>query len=282
MPVILPSHLLFSENKQPLNPKLTDDLVAIARKIQSPQGPKSVFETFKKHFAKVSGEPCYLSSDAGWAETDLVTHANDAAVNDAGFLVAFCNACEEIGNIGGSVPGIELINTKISEYGCHYQISNGKLVETTTPVESPKFVEPTPQANVIRALADASALLGRSGASSGVDRIHTALHGYLIFICNSTGIEVPEDPTTTKLFKLLRNNHPQLQPHGPRAKDVTKVLNSLASVLDALSPIRNQASLAHPNELLDEPEALAAINATRTLFRYIQDSLSRGEFGNST
>lgn len=49
----------------------------------------------------------------------------------------------------------------------------------------------------------------------------------------------------------------------------------MATVLDALSPIRNKATLVHVNPLLDEPEALAVVNAASTVFRYIQDSVQR-------
>lgn len=41
-------------------------------------------------------------------------------------------------------------------------------------------------------------------------------------------------------------------------------------IVDALNPLRNRASLAHPNEsLLAEPEAMLVINSVRTLLHYI-------------
>lgn len=54
-------------------------------------------------------------------------------------------------------------------------------------------------------------------------------------------------------------------------KDITKVLNALATVIDSLNPIRNHGSIAHPNEdVLDEPEAILVINAIRTLLNYFE------------
>ena len=47
------------------------------------------------------------------------------------------------------------------------------------------------------------------------------------------------------------------------------------TAIDAFSTIRNKASLAHANELLDEPEAMAMVNGMFTIFRYVQDSLRR-------
>ena len=133
----------------------------------------------------------------------------------------------------------------------------------------------SPDNAVARALADAAALLGSSGAASAVDRAHTALHGYLAHLCLEEQLEVGTKPSSSKLFKTLRGSHPAFQPRGPRANDVTRVLQSFAVALDSLSPIRNRASLAHANPLLEEPEAAAALNAARTIFRYVQDSLQR-------
>ena len=53
------------------------------------------------------------------------------------------------------------------------------------------------------------------------------------------------------------------------------MLNAFATVLDAMLPVRNQASVANPNpSLLDVPEARLVINASRTLLHYLDDKLS--------
>ncbi len=40
--------------------------------------------------------------------------------------------------------------------------------------------------------------------------------------------------------------------------------------MDVLNPIRNSASMAHPNaDLLEDPEAMLVINAARTILHYI-------------
>ncbi len=44
--------------------------------------------------------------------------------------------------------------------------------------------------------------------------------------------------------------------------------------MDSLNPIRNHASLAHPNEnLLDKDEAMLFINVVRTLLQYLDEKL---------
>jgi len=55
------------------------------------------------------------------------------------------------------------------------------------------------------------------------------------------------------LLRKIQSEHSKLADLGPRAQDIGKVLNASASILDAMLPVRNQASVAHPNqELLDE------------------------------
>jgi hypothetical protein len=133
----------------------------------------------------------------------------------------------------------------------------------------------TDRASVARAIADAEVLVRSNGPVSGIDRVHTALHGYLMAACLKESISFPPDPTMTKLLKLLRSEQPKLKQLGPRAPDIERVLNSFGNVLDALNPVRNQASIAHPNEsLLDEAEARLVINAARTILAYLDEKLT--------
>jgi hypothetical protein len=128
---------------------------------------------------------------------------------------------------------------------------------------------------VARALADAEALLRTSGATSGVARVHTALHGYLISVCDDFEISYPERPTMPQLLRRLRQEHPAFYDLGPRANDIERVLNSSATILDALNPLRNQASVAHPNpRLLDTDEAWLVINVARSLLAYFGAKLA--------
>jgi hypothetical protein len=131
------------------------------------------------------------------------------------------------------------------------------------------------RASVARAIADAEVLVRSNGPVSGIDRVHTALHGYLIAACVKEGSSYPAEPTMTKLLKLLRSGHPRLKDLGPRSTDIERVLNSFGNVLDALNPLRNQASVAHPNEsLLDEAEARLVLNGAKTILAYLDEKLT--------
>ena len=129
-------------------------------------------------------------------------------------------------------------------------------------------------AAVVRALSDFEALVGsKGGIISGVDRIHTALHGYLRAVCDKANIPHSDKADITKLFNLIREQHPKLQNHPP-GKEAQKMLRALGQIVDVLNPVRNSKSMAHPNEeLLDEPEAMLVANAIRGLLHYLNSKL---------
>lgn len=159
------------------------------------------------------------------------------------------------------------------------RVAHAGLLKVIKRLESgPLIVGATPQitsAVVLRALSDAENLIQTSGPTSAVDRVHTVLHGYLQAVCDGEGIVYKRDDSMVALFKKLRLGHPKLADLGPRGQDVEKVLNSCANILDAFLPVRNQASVAHPNqELLDEPEARLVINVGRSLLHYLDSKLS--------
>ena len=75
----------------------------------------------------------------------------------------------------------------------------------------------------------------------------------------------------TQLFKALRSGHPALSATGPNIDEISRVYNSMANILDALNPLRNNASVAHPNRrLIDEEDAILVINTVRTLISYLE------------
>ena len=135
-------------------------------------------------------------------------------------------------------------------------------VDSATPVITSAIVE--------RALRDAQQLIQTSGPISAIDRVHTALHGYLRAHCHQAGVGFPVNASATELWKLLRSQQPRLSAGYVRGRDIQKILRAVSSIVDALGSIRNRASVAHPNEaLLDEPEAMLFINAVRTLLHYL-------------
>jgi hypothetical protein len=147
------------------------------------------------------------------------------------------------------------------------RLESGPLVASLTPQTTSDVV--------LRALQDAENLIQTSGPTSAVDRVHTVLHGYLIAVCDGARVARGGRETTVALLRKLESGHAKFADLGPRAQDIKTILNASASILDALLPVRNQASVAHPNEvLLGEDEARLIINVGRTLLNYLDAKLS--------
>ncbi|MBI2750990.1 MAG: abortive infection family protein [Burkholderiales bacterium] len=158
----------------------------------------------------------------------------------------------------------------VGEVGQHVRFVSMELADTDGPGAVPP---PTPLITsdvVERALRDAERLIAGEGATSGVDRVHTAFHGYLKAVATKAGLPVSEDAEIRTLYKLIREQHPAFQQARVQQTELDKILRSLASIVEALNPLRNQASVAHPNpQLLEEPEAMLVINSVRSLMHYI-------------
>lgn len=123
---------------------------------------------------------------------------------------------------------------------------------------------------VDRALRDAERLIATEGATSGVDRVHTAFHGYLLALAGRAGLVLPANPSVTQLFRALRDGHPSFREIRPRQGDIDKMIRAMASIVDAANPVRNLASVAHPNEsLLEQAEAMLVINCLKSLLHYL-------------
>jgi hypothetical protein len=257
-----------------LDSAVVKDFLSLMKRVSAPIGKQQVIEIYKQHFCKVSGDYYAKSSSLDWAESDMNTQAYNAASDAPNFIAAVYDSFAELQQLGAVVPHEQNINQILANHQQHFQIVSGQLNATGAAVAPPPVTESISTA-VMRALGDAKALIGTVDSSSAIDRAHTALHGYLIKLCSDENILLPADSTASKAFKELRKSHPALVATGNRASEITRVLNSFAASIDAFSTLRNQASLAHTNELLDVPEATATVNAMYTVFRYVQDCLAR-------
>lgn len=137
--------------------------------------------------------------------------------------------------------------------------------------------QPTPEITSVvveRALKDSQQLIYSSGAASAVDRVHTALHGYLRAISAKENFPCSDQASITELFKVLRTNHYSFKDSGVGSEESKKLLGALASMIDTINTLRNRASIAHPNDnILEEAEAVLAINCTRTILHYLDSKL---------
>lgn len=257
-----------------LDKEVVNDFLSMMKRVSASIEKQQVNEIYKQHFCKVTGDYYTKSSSLEWAESDMIYQAYNAAKDAPNFIAAIYDAFEELNQFGAMVPQEQNINQVLSRHQSHFHIVDGQLNTTDATVATPQVSESI-STTVMRALGDAKALIGTVNSSSAIDRAHTALHGYLVQLCVDKGIPLTNDATVSKAFKELRRSHPALQETGNRADEISRVLNSFAASIDAFSTLRNKASLAHVNDLLDVPEATATVNSMYTIFRYVQDSLAR-------
>lgn len=190
-------------------------------------------------------------------------------------IITKCSAKDQAKIVRGILakypPEPEKLSTRSKELHDEFLALVARL-EAASPIASPT---PAITSEVVqRAIADAETLILNQGATSGVDRLHTALHGYLKAVCGQAGIVFASDATLNALFRLIREQHPKFAALGHRAQDITTVMRAMAAIMDAMNPVRNNASMAHPNvNLLETPEAMLVINAARTILHYLDAKL---------
>ncbi|PNH94240.1 abortive infection family protein [Vibrio diazotrophicus] len=258
-----------------LDDAAVNDFLSLMKKVSAPIDKQKVIEIYKQYLCKASGDTYMKSTSFEWAENDMAVLVRNVAVDAPNFIAAVYDSFEELKQkYGANVPQEQNFSKIFHDHQQHFQIVDGQLVTSSSVVAAPKITE-SESKTVMRALQDAQALIGTVNSTSAIDRAHTALHGYLIQLCSIEGIPIPVNATVSNAFKELRKSHPALLATGNRATEITRILNSFATSIDAFSTLRNHASLAHVNELLDVPEATATINAMHTIFRYVQDCLTR-------
>jgi Abortive infection C-terminus len=184
---------------------------------------------------------------------------------------------EEIHHTPGGREIFAMIAKTITELG-HYIRFVAVSVATADAPDPVSNPNPAFTTEVVeRALVDAEQLLSNSGGPiSAVDRVHTALHGYLREIC--IRLKATAEPVSTlditRLFKALRAT--RIFNQSAHSQHAEKLAQAMAVIIDVLNPIRNQGSMAHANAvLLTEAEAMLAINAARTILHYLDASVSR-------
>ncbi len=155
----------------------------------------------------------------------------------------------------------------------HDKVTYRKLYEDATfvPVFKPQKILPKEAVNI--ALKDAENFIASGNNLSAVDRVHTAMHGYFQALCDENGLKYVSDDGLTKLYKIIREEAIDSK-NQTSAEGIKKILNSLSACVDSLNTLRNQASMAHPNnELLGEAEAALVVNTASTILHYLEAKL---------
>jgi hypothetical protein len=149
------------------------------------------------------------------------------------------------------------------------RLETGPGVANPIPVYTSEFVK--------RTLIEVEEAVKTRRETGGVDRIHSAMHGYMQSVCRAARITFSDGARVDELFSLIRGRHPAFGRTVPRATETTAICRAMAQVLVVLNPIRNDGSMAHPTEELIEPiEAMLVINAARTILHYVDAKMAAG------
>jgi hypothetical protein len=87
-------------------------------------------EHFKSAFANAAGSTSSWSSNASWAETDLLNYMQHAAENAPLFIEAFYEGCVSLGTANPDifVPDAAMINRVLAEHDAGYEIQPPDLI----------------------------------------------------------------------------------------------------------------------------------------------------------
>lgn len=226
------------------------------------------------------GEFSYASHNDFWLDTcgiDVDTHAFPGTTRECFIATLFDAPAESqaaaLREILERYPPLE--DQDPNHSGFRSPELHAKVLSWITRLETGKeavsvSIESSTEV-VQRALGDAEVLIRTQGPQSAVDRVHTAMHGYLLNLCDQADIEYQERPNANQLLKLLLSRHPSFSSVGERPQDITQILRGLAQIVDATNPIRNNSTVAHPTRNLIGPdEAWLVINAVRTMLSYFE------------
>jgi hypothetical protein len=149
------------------------------------------------------------------------------------------------------------------------RLDAGAGVANPAPAYTSEFVR--------RTLSEVEHAVTSKRETGGVDRVHSALHGFLRHVCDEADVEYAEDDKIIDLFKKLLDQHESLRQLGPRPQDTAIITKAFCGVMSVIDPLRNRTSFAHPTPaLLEPPEAMLVINAARTILHYVDAKLAAG------
>lgn len=125
---------------------------------------------------------------------------------------------------------------------------------------------------VHRAIDDAYTFIREGKYESAVDRIHTAIHGYLRSLLQTHCVDFKEEDTISALFnKLFTCYETEIKPEEVASR-IKNILRSAGGMINAINEIRNNNTIAHPKtQLIQVREAKLEIRLVNAIVDYIED-----------
>ena len=130
----------------------------------------------------------------------------------------------------------------------------------------------TRSGTVCKAIEDAEVFIREEKYDSAVDRVHTAIHGYLRQLLNVHSVTYREGDGIPALYAKLHTYYEDsIQPAdvGDRVKTI---LRSASGMINAVNELRNNNTIVHPNgQLIQKREAQLVIRLVNAVVDYIED-----------
>lgn len=142
-------------------------------------------------------------------------------------------------------------------------------IEALEKMPFPDMNAITDAKSVMDVVQGARILVKEQGAPFALDRVHTALHGYLEKCCENAHIPLKGDEEIVTIFKILYEKHPNFSKNGKDQDEVRKIFKACGVILDAINTLRNHWSLAHPNPLMQEADASFSIGVTLEIIKFV-------------
>lgn len=224
----------------------------IIRLLQARNQKKSIELLRRRKFLLLNGTN-YFNDEFRYLQTEL------SAEEYVDFEVFF--SATENKTIGRNIADA------LSDIGFGVRFIIAKIEEHQRLIVETPIINRTSSLDVLKGcLASAESDIRNGNHVYAVDRLHTAMHAYLLDRCRATDIDTDDKSTIMKLLKQLKgncNNH-----------NIEKILTGCGNLLDSMNNIRNHNSLSHPNEsLLDEADALFYTNVAKSIMTYLESKL---------
>lgn len=148
-----------------------------------------------------------------------------------------------------------------------------KLLRESDDSVAIDFSQIASRSDTIKKAVEDSMIFVREGQyESAVDRIHTALHGYLRELLTEHQVVYGNDDSLSALYNKLHEfygNNIQPQDVATRIKTIVR---SGAGIINSVNELRNNNTIAHPNgELIQKREAMLVIRLLNVIVDYIEE-----------
>lgn len=162
----------------PISDQVQNAFFELIGRIATQSDRQHILEHFKAYFGSAAGISSGWSSNASWAESDLLRDMGQASVNAPLFIEAFYDACDSLasGNPPTPVPDLARINRVLFEGGSGYHIEPPNLLsgnmhtQITVPPRQPSLDEEA-QEMIQKSLKESEQLLSEGRNRPAVQEI---------------------------------------------------------------------------------------------------------------